>query len=278
MPVTVGAGVTIGAGATLGSNPFPGRLMGNFPATNTVQTWTGVNTPTTSSTPSPWIGSTSANLSSSSVVQYLKTTSPTPTFQNFGTGEFTVEFFVYVPTGITNTYHMITTTNVSGGFAIALGNANPGTNINAMFLSTQGLSQYETPAYTFAKDTWTFVVIQRKKGTGAAVTFWAGTASGGVANKLTNSGSSSLNVNYANADSTNGVTIGQYLTPSAGSAKAQFYLNEICFSNVARYNPSATSIVVPTMFYPVDSYTTQLMTFQGTNGGTTFSNITSQNK
>ena len=64
-------------------------------------------------------------------------------------------------------------------------------------------------------------------------------------------------------------------TADGGDGVGPCYIDEICFSNTYRYDDTTLDIPVPTAAFTLDSYTTQLLHMDGSNGGTTFTNETS---
>jgi hypothetical protein len=64
-------------------------------------------------------------------------------------------------------------------------------------------------------------------------------------------------------------------TADGANGVGEAYIDEVCWSNTYRYTDTAADIPVPTAAFTVDSYTTQLMHMDGSNGGTTFTNATS---
>jgi hypothetical protein len=88
-------------------------------------------------------------------------------------------------------------------------------------------------------------------------------------NLLTRSGSGGGTRDFASGTN---IKIG---TADGGNGVGPAYIDEICFSNTYRYEETDEDIPVPTAAFTVDSYTTQLLHMDGSNGGTTFENATS---
>jgi hypothetical protein len=100
-----------------------------------------------------------------------------------------------------------------------------------------------------------------------------GTQGNSTANYIAPTGfttNTAVGYNYTNATSS-GVSIAGYVGTATSS---QTYINTLVISNVARYPEFNRPIQIPTTFFTVDQFTTQLLTFQGPNGGTTFTNET----
>ena len=246
--------------AALNVNP---RLAGTA-SSNASQTWTasGAVTATTQFR----YGTASAYFAADTNEIY--TSAGSPTFMDYGTGEFTIEFWIYIPT--VGSGHSascdVLANNTSGGFGIRLAQSYNTSSLNtgsAQYLNIFARGQADLDYWTLPTQwpaaQWNFVAVQRK---GTTVSCWVnGTL-------LPRSGSGGGTRNFASgteilvgtADGTNGV----------GPA----YIDECCWSSTARYQFTDRNILVPAQPFTVDSYTTQLMHMDGSNGGTTFTNAT----
>lgn len=221
----------------------------------------------TTSTTQVKFGSTSMYTSGSAYE--ITTTGGSPTFMNYGTGEFCIELWIYVPTvgsGHSASCDLLSC-DTSGGFGIRLAqsyNTNSLNTANAKYLNIFARGQADLDYWTLPSNwpagSWNFVVVQRKSTT---MSCWVN----GVLQTRSGSGGGSRNfssgstIRIGTADGSNGV----------GPA----YIDEVCFSNTYRYTDTAADIPVPTAAFSLDSYTTQLLHMEGTNGGTTFTNTTS---
>ena len=267
MTITIEPGITIGQGITIGKIPLPNSRVVGAASTNVAQTYTRTGTPTTSTAIAPVIGTSSGNFSQAGA-QYIRTQSPVPTMTNFGAGNFTIEGWIYMPTIPSNARELIAT-EITNGFGLRLGRAfNGPINFISLF-ARSGPDQNFFP-YTWQAATWTYIAVQRS---GINLSFWAGTQGNAEANYIAPTGfttSTAVGYNYVNTGA-GGVTIGGFVGTANSS---QTYINTLVFSNVARYPEFNRPIQIPTSFYTVDEYTTQLLTFQGPNGGTTFTNET----
>jgi hypothetical protein len=238
-------------------------------STNTTQGWTSYGAIT--ATAQYKFGTASEYVSSST--QYIQTTGGSPTFMDYGTSDFTIEFWIYIPTvGSSHSSSCdLLANDVSYGFGIRLAqqynqnSLNNGSNAKylGLFARQQADLDYFTLPSTWPAAQWNFVAVQRKSGT---MSCWVnGTLTtrsngpNGTANGY--SFASGTNIKVGTADGTNGV--------------GEAYIDECCWSNTYRYTDTAADIPVPTASFTVDSYTTQLMHMDGTNGGTTFTNATS---
>jgi len=190
-----------------------------------------------------------------------------------GTGDFTVEGWVYVPAArltATGTADLIVN-NATGGLGIRMGqtfNNAAGINALSVFARAGTDGPYVTVAYT--RDAWTHFVVQRNANLATQYSFWINGA------KQTIAGGGNLNAqNFANVG-TNALTIGNY--NSGGTAAENLrnmYVDEITVAKgYARYD-TVGNIVVPVNSFNVDEYTGILMHMDGTSGSTTFVNATS---
>jgi len=202
--------------------------------------------------------------------QDIYTSSGTPTFMDYGTGEFCIEFWIYIPTvgsGHSGSCDLLSN-NTSGGFGIRLAQAYETNGLgtaNAKYINIFARAQADLDYWTLAANwpaaSWNFVALQRK---GTEMSCWVnGTL-------LTRSGSGGGTRNFASAGGD--IRIG---TADSGAGVGPAYIDEVCFSNTYRYTDTAADIPVPTAAFTVDSYTTQLLHMDGSNGGTTFTNATS---
>jgi hypothetical protein len=267
MTITIQPGITIGQGISIGLIPFFNNRLVGAPGTNVSQTYVRTGTPTTSTAIAPVIGTSSGNFSQAGA-QYIRTTSPTPTMTNFGTGNFTIEGWIYLPTIPAAARELISTESING-FGLRLGRAFGGPINFISLFGRNGPDQNYFP-YTWQAATWTYIAIQRS---GVNLSFWAGTQGNASANYIASTGfttSTAVGYNYTNGGA-GGVTIAGFAGTTNSS---QTYINTLVFSNVARYADFNRPIPIPTTFFTVDQYTTQLLTFQGPNGGTTFTNET----
>jgi hypothetical protein len=200
---------------------------------------------------------------------YIYTSAGSPTFMDYGTGEFCIEFWIYIPTvgsGHSSSCDLLAN-DTNDGFGIRLAqsfNNNSLNTSNARFLNIFARQQADLDYWDIGTDwpaaQWNFVVVQRK---GTEMSCWVnGTL-------LTRSGSGGGTRNFASGTD---IKIG---TADGGNGVGPAYIDEICFSNTYRYEETDQNIPVPTAAFTVDSYTTQLLHMDGSNNGTTFENATS---
>lgn len=198
------------------------------------------------------------------------------TFMNYGTGEFCIEWWFYLSSmsGHGSSSDLLANDNAAGGFGIRLAKKYNDSGLSSadpkyinIFARQQADLDYWTLDSNWTTGQWYFCALQRK---GTTMSFWRNgilqtnsgywTAPGGTRNFT--SSTSTKRVRIGNADGSNGVA------PNS-------YIDEICFSNTYRYEDTTSNIPVPTEPFTVDSYTTQLLHMDGTNGSTTFTNATS---
>ena len=247
------------------SDPNPRRV--GTSSTNASVTWTP--TSATTSTAQKQFGTASMLINGNDTYQIQSNTS---SFLNVGSGEFAIEWWIYIPSSgswSTTASCDLLSNDTGYGFGIRLAKQydnnglGTGNQYIACFARQQADLTYWTLSSTWTRDTWHHCVMQRK---GTTMSFWwngqlqTGNDSNGAAGT------------YAFASSGTNVKIG---TADGGNGIKYAYIDEICFSNTYRYSDTTIDISVPTAAYTLDSYTNQLLHLDGTNGGTTFTNVTS---
>lgn len=208
---------------------------------------------------------------------YIYTSAGTPSYMDFGTGDFCIEMWIYISgttpgTGRTpSSTSDVMSLDLMGGFGLRLAKDFSNGSLTTsdpkyinIFARSQADLDYWTLPSNWATGQWYFLVIQRKSAVTAAWldgTLLTKTANGGNTRNFASNGGGGTNIKIGTADGGNGV----------GPA----YIDELCVSNTYRYPNQTANIPVPTAAFTVDAYTTQLMHMDGTNGGTTFTNATS---
>lgn len=202
----------------------------------------------------------------------ISTTGGSPTFMNYGTGEFSIEFWIYIPTvgsGHSASCDLLSN-NTSGGLGIRFAQSYNTNSLNtanakyiALFARQQADLDYWTLPSNWVAATWHFVAIQRK---GTTMSCWV---DGVLQNRSDGPNGTAGSRNFASGTS---IVIG---TADGANGVGPAYIDEICFSNTYRYDDTTANTPVPTAAFTVDSYTTQLLHMDGANGGTTFTNATS---
>lgn len=233
-------------------------------STNASQTWTDYGAVT--STAQFEFGTASQYCADST--DYISASSGT--FMNYGTGEFCIEFWIYIPSlsGHGNSCDLLAN-DQGGGFGIRLAQSYDTNGLSSgdpkyinIFARAQADLDYWTLPANWPTGSWNFVAIQRK---GTTMSCWVNgtllsrSGSGGGTRDFASAGGGDIKL--GTADGANGV--------------GEAYIDEVCWSNTYRYDDTTANIPVPTAAFTVDSYTTQLMHMDGSNGGTTFTNATS---
>ena len=239
-------------------------------STNASQTWTASGAVT--STAEFKFGTASEYVAT--VSNEIFTSAGSPTFMNYGTGEFTLEWWMYIPTlsGHSNSCDLMSN-DLAGGFGMRLAQQNATNGLSSLnpkyiniFARNQADLDYwdistRTGGGSWTANQWYFCALQRK---GTTLALW-------VDGKLcTRSGSGGGTRNFASNDTTP-IKVG---TADGGDGVGPCYIDEFCWSNTYRYTDDTAEIPVPTAAFTVDSYTTQLLHMDGSNGGTTFTNAT----
>jgi len=250
-----------------GEPPHPNARRAGSASTNASVTYTATSAVT--STSQFQFGTASEYVDTSS--QYITTTGGTRTYMNYGTGEFSIEFWIYIPTvgsGHSASCDLLSN-DTAGGFGIRLAKQYNNSGLGSgtpqyigLFARAQADLDYWDLGASWPASQWNFVAIQRKSTT---MSCWVnGTlltrSDGPDGSWASRSASSGTTIRIGTADGSNGV----------GPA----YIDEVCFSNTYRYNDTTIDIPIPAAAFTVDSYTTQLLHMDGTNGGTSFVNAT----
>lgn len=238
-------------------------------STNASQTWTASGAVT--STAEFKFGTASEYVAATTDEIY--TSAGSPTFMDYGTGEFTLEWWQYFGSlsGHSNSCDLMSN-DTTGGFGIRLAQAyetNGLSSANPKYINIFARGQADLDYWdittrsgggSWTTGQWYFCALQRK---GTTMSFW-------LDGKLcTRSGSGGGSRNFASGTN---IKVG---TADGGNGVGPAYIDEFCWSNTYRYDDPAAAIPVPTAAFTVDSYTTQLMHMDGSNGGTTFTNATS---
>lgn len=207
---------------------------------------------------------------------YIQTTTSNSSL-DVGTGDFTVEGWVYIPAARANNQTAdIIVNNKSQGLGIRFGATYNNTSSGLNAISTFARSGTDGPyaLYTWPRDQWLHFVAQRSNTAAGAAnvrfTYWVN----GV--RLTNSGGGNLNAQNFATTTTGPLTIGNYNSGGTTDENLRgIYVDELTVAKgIARYDPVG-NIVVPVSSFVVDTYTGILMHMDGTSGSTTFVNATS---
>lgn len=192
---------------------------------------------------------------------YLLNTSGNSAFWPSGTGNFTVEWWQYIPSSVTGGYmELCSNENTGGGFGCRLGTGYGSGNFNGLNIFARGQADLDYISYTWTRDAWQYVSITRNAGT---MFFHID----GVSQTLSGSGGGARNFS---ATSGYAVQIGN----AGGGGLRNVYLDDFRVSNATARYTSAT-YTPPTAEGVLEAGTTLLMNMNGTNGGTSFPNVTS---
>jgi hypothetical protein len=188
-----------------------------------------------------------------------------PTWWISGTGDFTLEWWQYIPTlsGHSLDCNVFGTPKL-GGLFVALSQqseTNGLSSVNPRYLhigatqtdpdldywdiSTNGGSDWQT-------NQWYFCALQRKS---AVMSFWL---NGSLKTRTTGGNGSAASYDFVlPTGSFQDVKLGNNATTSRGAG--EILLDEWCVSNSWRYADATADIPVPTAPFTVDTFTTQLM-------------------
>ena len=277
--------------STLVQNFNYNQRQGSPPSTNGSFTWTipngvaNINTTIKQFGTGSMFGNTSGG--------YIQTTT-TNTFLNVGTGDFTIEGWLYIPTARNTALPSanngssidVIVNNATNGLGIRLGQAYQG-NVNNISIFGRAGADQDFASYVWPLNQWNHWVAQRSGTAGGnantQVTFWAN----GIKLWRNNGpGGTAVGRNFANSGVGTAMTIGSYNSGSTDEALRNAYLDEICVTvGSFRYDPQGNisitgnvtvgNLVVPTESFVVDTPTRLLMHMDGTSGSTTFTNATS---
>lgn len=194
---------------------------------------------------------------------YLLNTSGPYNWWPEGTTDYTVEWWMYVPSSVTGGYmEFISNENTSGGFGLRLGATFGAGNFQALGFFARGVADMDYFNITWPTDTWFYMSATRSSGViyvhqdGVRVTQSGGSGAGAR--------------NYAATTGSNLIQIGS----AGGSGLRDIYIDDFRVSNTtARYGSG--SYTPPTAEGILEIGTTLLLNMNGTNGGTSFPNKTS---
>lgn len=251
------------------------QRRGGDPATNPSYTWTvpvgvaNINTTIKQFGTGSMFGNTGGG--------YIQSTTSSNAMA-VGTGDFTVEGWVYVPTARANNQTAdIIVNNATSGLGIRMGPTynNSGANaLNAISVFARASTDGPYANITWPRDQWNHFVAQRSNTAAGAAnvvfTFWVN------GTKLTNTGGGNLNATNFGTANTTTITIGNYNSGGLTDENLRgMYLDEVTVTKGFQRYDTVGPIVVPVEPFVVDQYTGLLMHMDGTSGSTTFTNATS---
>ena len=233
--------------STLVQNFNYNQRQGLGPSTNGSFTWTvaqgvaNINTTIKQFGTGSMFGNTSGG--------YIQTTT-TNTFLNVGTGDFTIEGWLYIPTarntalpGQNNGSSIdVIVNNATNGLGIRLGQTYQG-NVNNISIFGRNGADQDFASYVWPLNQWNHFCAQRSGTAGGnsttQISFWA---NGTKLFRQTGPGGTAIGRNFANSGVGTAMTIGSYNSGSPGSDEGlrNAYLDEICVTvGLARYDPQS---------------------------------------
>ena len=181
-----------------------------------------------------------------------------------GTGPFTIQWWQYIPSSVSNSIsrHICSNEETSGGFGLRLGRFYNSTTINAINIFARGSADLNYYDYTWTRDAWQFVSVCRS-GTdifvhvdGVLLTLSGGSGAG-TRNFVATSGLNKIEIGNSGDVGLNGIYIDDFQV----------------FGSTAVY--SSSNYTPPTSQAVLTTGTTALFNMNGTNGGSSFPNVTS---
>ena len=205
-----------------------------------------------------------------------------PGIMNYGTGDFCLEWYMYIDSlSGQSSSSDIMSNDTAGGFGFRLAQRynqqglSSGANakwINIFARQQADLDRWDISSGTSGDSTWQtgkwyYCVLQRKS---SNMAFWL---DGVLKTKEDGPNGSGDTRNFAS--STSGSNIKWGVADTSSNGVNSIYFDEICWSNSWRYDDTGDISTLPSSAFTVDEYTDQLMHMDGSDGGTTFTNATS---
>jgi hypothetical protein len=196
---------------------------------------------------------------------YLHNTSGDYSWWCSGTGPFTYQWWQYIPSGANTSQHICSNEMTSsGGFGLRYGTGYNSGTINAINIFARGQADLDYWNITWTRDTWQFVSVCRNTSAGAVFVHVdgvsLGSASGGsgayARNFEATSGLNKIQIGNADGDGVNGIYIDDFQV----------------LGSTALYTSASYS--VPTSQAVLQTGTTALFNMNGSSGGTSFPNVT----
>ena len=196
---------------------------------------------------------------------YIENTSGDYAWWPSGTGNFTVQWWQYIPSGTSNTYMEFASNEMTGsgtgGFGFRLGPGFGAASYQGIGLFARGYADLDYSTNTWTNDTWQFVSITRS-GTNMYIHV------DGVSQALSGSGAGTTN--FIATSGLNKIQIGN----AGGGGLRNVYVDDFqVFAGTAKY--TSASYTPPTSQAILTTGTTALFNMNGSNGGTSFPNVTS---
>jgi hypothetical protein len=182
-----------------------------------------------------------------------------------GTGPWTIQWWMYVPSDVASgtSRHICSNEETSGGLGLRLGTGYSSGGINALNIFARGQADLDYWSYTWPRDTWVFVSVCRN-GTdvfmhvdGTSLGSPTGGTGAGTRNFVATSGLNKIQIGNAGDVGLNGIYVDDF----------QVFQSTALYTN-ATYTPPAEQAAL-------QLGTTGLFNMNGANGGTAFPNVTS---
>lgn len=232
--------------------PVTNPVIG-FTKLNTVSTQTGIKK----------FGSASMLVGGTSGLDCIRNTSGSYDFWPSGTGDFTIQWWQYIPTAVTGGYmEFCSNEETSGGLSLRFGSNYGASNFDSINIFARGQADLNYYNYTWVRDTWQFVSVTRS-GTNVYVHVdgvsiaQSGGSGAGTRNFVATSGLNKVEIGRAGDTGLRGVYIDDFQV----------------FQSTAKYTNA--SYAVPTAQAILTTGTTLLLNMNGANNGISFPNAVS---
>ena len=197
---------------------------------------------------------------------YILNTSGAYNWWPSGTGNFTIQWWQYVPNGSNTSQHICSNEMTSsGGFGCRYGPQYGSGSINAINIFARGQADLDYWNITWTRNVWQFVSICRNTTAGSMYVHVDGVSLGAASG-----GSGAYARNFEATSGLNLIQIGN----AGGAGVNGIYLDDFqVLAATALYTSASYS--VPTSQAILQTGTTALFNMNGSNGGTSFPNVTS---
>lgn len=232
------------------------------PITNPTIGMTAVSTAVTSTAQFKY-GNASMTMTNNS--SYIQNTSGAYNWWPSGTGSWTIQWWQYIPSAVSSgtSRHICSNEESTGGLGLRFGTQYNTGGLNAINIFARGQADLEYWNSTWTRDTWQFVSVTRN-GTnvyvhvdGVSLGAASGGSGAGTRNFVATTGLNKIQIGNSGDVGLNGIYIDDF----------QVFQSTAKYTS-ASYTPPASQAVLTTG-------TTALFNMNGTNGGTSFPNVTS---
>jgi len=196
---------------------------------------------------------------------YIENTSGSYSWWPSGTGNFTIQWWQYIPSGTNNSQHICSNEmTTTGGLGLRYGRGYNSGTINAINIFARGQADLSYWNVTWTRDAWQFVSVCRNTTAGAIYVHVDGVSLGSPSG-----GTSAYSRNFEATSGLNKIQIGN----SGDVGLNGIYLDDFqVFQTTAKY--TSASYTPPTSQAILTTGTTALFNMNGSNGGTSFPNVT----